>query len=69
VITLLAPSGKAVEKNVPGRYTQRGPSLGFSWKGAGKTTGAIDGKTLTMINEGMNFTYQRRDDIPILDPR
>jgi len=31
----------------------------MQWKGAGITTGTIEGSTFTMNNEGMKFVYKK----------
>jgi hypothetical protein len=53
------PSGVESTREVTATYTQDGGKLNMEWKGAGRTTGTIEGDTFTMNNEGMIFVYQR----------
>ena len=53
------PSGSEVTREVSATYTQTGSKLTMRWKGAGTTTGTIDGNTFTMNNEGMVFVYRK----------
>lgn len=53
------PSGSEVAREVSATYTKEGSKLTMQWKGAGTTTGTIEGSTLTMDNEGMVFVYKK----------
>ena len=50
---------KDVHRVVDATYTASGVELKMRWKGAGRTTGTVDGSTFTMNNEGMIFTYRK----------
>lgn len=53
------PSGTEVSREVSAIYTREGSKLTMQWKGAGATTGTIEGNTFTMNNEGMLFVYRK----------
>jgi hypothetical protein len=53
------PSGGEAVREVRATYTRQGSKLTMQWEGAGTTTGTTEGKTFTMNNEGMVFTYAR----------
>ena len=53
------PSGSEATREVSATYTQEGSKLTMRWKGAGTTTGTIQGNTFTMNNEGMVFVYRK----------
>lgn len=53
------PSGSEVAREVTATYTKEGSKLTMQWKGAGTTTGTIEGTTFTMNNEGMLFVYRK----------
>jgi hypothetical protein len=53
------PSGSEVSREVTATYTLDGSKLTMKWEGAGITTGTVEGKTFTMINEGMSFVYSK----------
>lgn len=55
----IPPSGSEVTREVNARYTKAGSKLTMQWKGAGTTTGTIEGSTFTMDNEGMLFVYRK----------
>jgi hypothetical protein len=46
-------------REVQATYTRQGSNFTMKWKGAGMTTGTIEGATFTMNNEGMIFVYRR----------
>lgn len=46
-------------RQVETTYTRQGAKLTLQWKGAGTTTGTLDGSTFTMDNEGMIFVYRK----------
>jgi hypothetical protein len=46
-------------REVQATYTREGAKLTMKWKGAGITTGRIDGNTFTMNNEDMVLAYQK----------
>jgi len=51
--------GSEVNREVTATYTKDGSKLTMQWKGAGTTTGTIEGTTFTMNNEGMVFVYRK----------
>ena len=53
------PTGQEVTREVSATYTKEGSKLTMQWKGAGTTTGTVEGKTFTMNNEGMLFVYRK----------
>lgn len=53
------PSGIEATREVSATYTREGSKLTMQWKGAGTTTGTVEGKTFTMNNEGMLFVYRK----------
>jgi hypothetical protein len=53
------PSGGDSSREVKAVYTRQGSKLAMQWEGAGTTTGAIEGDTFTMNNEGMIFAYRK----------
>ena len=53
------PSGKPLTRDVTATYTQSGPTLTMHWRGAGTTTGTLEGATFTLNNEGMVLVYHR----------
>ena len=53
------PSGTEATREVTATYTEEGSKLTMQWKGAGTTTGTIEGKTFKMDNEGMMFVYRK----------
>lgn len=53
------PTGAEATREVSATYTREGEKLNMQWKGAGRTTGTIDGKRFTMDNEGMVFVYKK----------
>jgi len=52
-------SGSEMMREVSATYTKEGSKLAMQWKGAGKTTGTLDGDTFTMNNEGIVFVYKK----------
>jgi hypothetical protein len=63
-ITVLPPSGEETTVVVKATYRQEGSKLNMQWQGAGSNTGTVDGKTFTMDNEGMIFSYQKSAALP-----
>ncbi len=51
--------GKEIVREVQATYTKSGADLKMKWKGAGTTTGTLEGGTFTLNNEGMLFVYRR----------
>ena len=51
--------GKEIVREVQATYTRSGAHLKMKWKGAGTTTGTLEGETFTLENEGMKFVYRR----------
>ena len=58
-VVFVPPSGAEATREVSATYTREGQTLNMQWKGAGRTTGTIQGKTFTMNNEGMVFAYKK----------
>jgi hypothetical protein len=58
-MVFVPPSGAESTRDVDATYTQEGSVLRMRWKGAGQTTGTLDGNTFTMNNEGMILQYQK----------
>lgn len=50
---------KDVHRVVDATYTMSGTDLKMRWKGAGTTTGSVNGGNFTMNNEGMIFAYRK----------
>ena len=57
--TFVPPSGSEATREVSATYTKQGPKLTMHWRGAGMTTGTIEGDTFSMDNEGMLFVYKK----------
>ena len=58
-MVFVPPAGSETTREVSATYTRAGSELDMQWKGAGRTTGSIDGTTFTMSNEGMTLVYTR----------
>jgi hypothetical protein len=58
-ILFALPSGKSSSREVSATYKRESNRLTMQWRGAGRTTGTIEGDTFTMINEGVTFSYRR----------
>jgi hypothetical protein len=58
-LVFVTPSGAESSREASAIYTQEGAKLSMQWKGAGKTTGTIEGNTFTMDNEGTVFAYRK----------
>ncbi len=58
-MVFVPPSGTEVTREVGATYTRAGSKLTMKWKGAGMTTGTIEGSTFTMENEGMLLVYKK----------
>lgn len=61
-ITVVPPAGAETTVEVKATYTLTGEKLNtlkMKWENAGATTGTVEGKTFTMNNEGMVFSYQK----------
>ncbi len=52
--------GNETTREVKATYTLDGSTLTMKWRGAGTTTGTVDGDTFTMTNEGMVLAYQKK---------
>ena len=59
-VVFASPSGAESSREVSATYTREGSRINMQWKGAGRTTGTIDGNTFAMDNEGMVFAYKKR---------
>ena len=58
--TTFVVSGQEATRDIACTYGREGAKLTtFKWTGAGVTTGTVDGKTLTMDNEGVVLSYKR----------
>lgn len=55
----LPPSGRETVREVHAVFAKDGATLTMWWEGAGTTTGAVDGNTFTLHNEGLLFLYRR----------
>jgi len=53
------PSGTETTNEVSATYTREGAKLTMQWKGAGITTGTVEGNTFSMNNEGMMLVYRK----------
>ena len=53
------PTGQEATREVSATYTKDGAKLTMQWKGAGMTTGTVEGNTFTMDNEGMVFVCKK----------
>jgi hypothetical protein len=58
-MVFVPPSGAESTRDVSASYKREGSRLTMRWKGAGQTTGDLDGDTFTMNNEGMVFIYKK----------
>ena len=52
-------AGRESPMEVKATYERQGSTLTMKWAGAGTTTGKVEGKTFTMLNEGMSFAYRK----------
>ena len=57
--TTFLVSGQGATRDIACTYGREGAKLTFTWTGAGVTTGTVDGKTLTMDDEGVVLSYKR----------
>ena len=57
--TFVPPNGSETIREVSASFNKSGSKLTMNWKGAGTTTGTIEGNTFTMNNEGMIFIYKK----------
>lgn len=55
----VGPAGAEVTRTVNATYVRDGATLTMRWKGAGTTVGTSDGKTFTMVNEGVSWSYSK----------
>lgn len=53
------PDGKSISRDFKGTYSAEGDGLKLAWEGAGVTPVTFDGNQLTLMNEGIAFTYQK----------
>ncbi len=58
-MVFVPPSGAEATRDSSATYTREGSKLKMQWKGAGLTTGTLEGSTFTMNNEGMVFAYKK----------
>lgn len=58
-MTYATTAGNSASRDFTGTYTIDQTTLRFVWEGAGVTPGTLDGKTLTIVNEGIPFTYEK----------
>ncbi len=54
------PSGRSLRRVVEATGRPDGETLRMKWKGAGVTTGTVQGDEFVMHNEGMVFSYRRQ---------
>lgn len=65
ITNLALPSGDTMSRDVKGTYTREGSDFDMTWLrpevpgGVGRNKVTIDGSTLTMINDGLLFVYQK----------
>ncbi len=53
------PTGRAVSREVRADCVVEGERWTMRWKGAGTTSGTLEGATFTMNNEGLQFVYRK----------
>lgn len=58
-MVFVPPNGTEVSRVVDASYTQNGSRLVMKWKGAGITTGRVNGNQFSMENEDMLLSYQK----------
>ncbi len=58
-MVFVPPTGTEATREVSATYTREGGKLSMQWKGAGRTTGTVEGNTFTMNNEGMVLAYKK----------
>lgn len=59
-IVFVAPgANREFTREVQATFTQSGSTLRMKWKGAGVTSGTIEGGSFEMINEGTRFSYRK----------
>jgi hypothetical protein len=58
-VVFSGPSGGQAAREVQATYASEGSKLIMHWRGAGTTTGTVQGDTFTMNNEGMVFAYRK----------
>ena len=58
-MVFVPPSGAEATREVGATYTKDSSKLTMKLKGAGTTTGTIQGNTFTMENEGMLLVYKK----------
>jgi hypothetical protein len=46
--------------DLSGRYTRQGSTMSFTYTNGGANSGSIAGDTITMMNENVVWTFQRR---------
>ncbi len=58
-MSFVLPSGESHFREVAARWSRDGDRCILSWEGAGTTEAAVQGDSLTMINEGQVLVYRR----------
>ncbi|RME90993.1 MAG: hypothetical protein D6766_12495, partial [Verrucomicrobia bacterium] len=53
------PNGAEIVREVQGEYTLQGHTFTIRWQNAGTTSATIKGRTFTLDNEGLLFTYRK----------
>lgn len=53
------PPDETISLDYYGTYTADKGSLVFTWEGAGTTPATLEGRSLTINNEGLAFTFER----------
>ncbi len=58
-ITFATSPGNPVSRDMKGTYSLDEGALSFDWEGAGITPATHEGDTITILNEGLSFVYQK----------
>ena len=53
------PNGETMKRDLKGTYVKDGADLDLAWEGAGHTKVTVDGKKLTMNNEGILWAFKK----------
>jgi hypothetical protein len=58
-ITFATAPGNPVSRDMKGTYSLVDGTLSFDWEGAGITPATHEDGTITIVNEGLSFLYQK----------